>query len=43
MSKLSYEDKINKYNERNACSMRTFAKKYNSTLFFIKFFNSTKE
>ena len=38
MSKLSYEDKINLYNERkNGCSMRMLSKKYNITVHRVQY------
>ncbi len=38
MSKLSYEDKINLYNERkNGCSMRTLSKKYNIAVHGVQY------
>ena len=38
MSKLSYEDKINIYNERkNGCSMRILSKKYNITVHGVQY------
>ena len=38
MSKLSYEDKINLYNERkNGCSMGTLSKKYNIAVHGVQY------
>ena len=38
MSKLSYEDKINLYDERkNGCSMRTLSKKYNIAVHGVQY------
>ena len=38
MGKLSYEDKINLYNERkNGCSMGTLSKKYNIAVHGVQY------
>ena len=38
MSKLSYEDKINLYNERrNGCSMGALSKKYNIAVHGVQY------